>query len=136
MDGWGSSGPVLDFAGYQTRTWESEGGRVRATVMPARRSSLIGRERDLDTIADLAIHNDGRLVTLTGVGGVGKTALVHEIGRSVIERIPDGVRPVDEPRDAQSRDPLGGRPEIDQRVARPGPGAPGRCRRAYRRGRR
>ena len=95
MDGWGSSGPVLDFAGYQTRTWESEGGRVRATVMPARRSSLIGRERDLDTIADLAIHNDGRLVTLTGVGGVGKTALVHEIGRSVIERIPDGVRPVD-----------------------------------------
>ena len=68
---------------------------MRATVMPARRSSLIGRVGDVETISDLALHSDGRLVTLTGVGGVGKTTLANEVGRSVIERVPDGVRPID-----------------------------------------
>jgi predicted ATPase len=52
-------------------------------------TSLIGREAEVAEIkAALASH---RLVTLTGSGGVGKTRLVIEVGRSVLDRYPDGV---------------------------------------------
>ncbi len=68
---------------------------MRARAMPARRSSLIGRDHDLAAIGDLALHSDGRLVTLTGVGGVGKTTLGRAVGASLDDRFPDGVWPVD-----------------------------------------
>ena len=52
-------------------------------------TSLIGREADLaDITARLGSH---RLVTLTGSGGVGKTRLAIEVGRSLLDRYPDGV---------------------------------------------
>ena len=46
--------------------------------LPPRRSSFVGRTADLGEIAArLARH---AVVTLTGVGGVGKTALAVEAG--------------------------------------------------------
>jgi predicted ATPase len=52
-------------------------------------SSLIGRESELDTVAiELAAH---RLVTLTGVGGVGKTRLATEVAARLADEFPDGV---------------------------------------------
>jgi predicted ATPase/DNA-binding winged helix-turn-helix (wHTH) protein len=58
--------------------------------LPQQLTTLIGREADLaDITARLAAH---RLVTLTGSGGVGKTRLVIEAGRNVLDRYPDGVR--------------------------------------------
>src|SRR5215475_1526820 len=57
--------------------------------LPQQLTSLIGREADLAEIkARLSSH---RLVTLTGSGGVGKTRLVIEAGRGLLERYPDGV---------------------------------------------
>src|SRR5262249_61009619 len=57
--------------------------------LPQQLTSLIGREADLANIkARLGSH---RLVTLTGSGGVGKTRLAIEAGRSVLDRYPDGV---------------------------------------------
>jgi len=57
--------------------------------LPQQLTTLIGREADLaDITARLAAH---RLVTLTGSGGVGKTRLVIEAGRSLLDRHPDGV---------------------------------------------
>ena len=57
--------------------------------LPQQLTSLIGREADLAEIkARLSTH---RLVTLTGSGGVGKTRLVIEAGRGLLERYPDGV---------------------------------------------
>src|SRR5215831_15524924 len=57
--------------------------------LPQQLTTLIGREADLaDITARLAAH---RVVTLTGSGGVGKTRLVIEAGRSVLDRYPDGV---------------------------------------------
>jgi non-specific serine/threonine protein kinase len=46
---------------------------------------LIGRDRDLGMLRDLVLHGDGRLVTLTGVGGVGKTSLALEVVRTVAD---------------------------------------------------
>ena len=42
-------------------------------VLPVPRDRLIGRERDVATLA--AVLEEHRLVTLTGVGGTGKTRL-------------------------------------------------------------
>src|SRR6266700_4215360 len=57
--------------------------------LPQQLTSLIGRGADLaDIEARLGSH---RLVTLTGSGGVGKTRLAIEAGRSLLDRYPDGV---------------------------------------------
>ncbi|MET9538805.1 BTAD domain-containing putative transcriptional regulator [Streptomyces sp. NPDC006553] len=51
-------------------------GRGRAVGLPARLTSFIGRDDDLGALA--AEWGAGRLVTLTGPGGVGKTRLALE----------------------------------------------------------
>jgi non-specific serine/threonine protein kinase len=57
--------------------------------LPAPLTSFIGRERELAEVqARLA---DSRLLTLTGVGGCGKTRLALAAARSVLDRYPDGV---------------------------------------------
>jgi predicted ATPase/DNA-binding CsgD family transcriptional regulator len=57
--------------------------------LPASLTSFIGRERELVEVqARLA---GARLVTLTGVGGCGKTRLALEVARTVLDRYPDGV---------------------------------------------
>jgi predicted ATPase len=52
-------------------------------------TSLIGRESEVGEIeAAIKAH---RLVTLTGVGGVGKTRLAVEVAARLIDEFPDGV---------------------------------------------
>lgn len=61
----------------------SPGNLRRAT------SSLVGRESELDEVqAAVKAH---RLVTLTGVGGVGKTRLALEVAARLEDEFPDGV---------------------------------------------
>ena len=52
-------------------------------------SSFIGRESELDEVQ--AAVNAHRLVTLTGVGGVGKTRLATEVAARLADDFPDGV---------------------------------------------
>ena len=52
-------------------------------------TSFIGRESELDEVqAAIKTH---RLVTLTGVGGVGKTRLALEVAARLTDEFPDGV---------------------------------------------
>ena len=67
----------------------SADGAAATTNLPQQLTSLIGREADLVEVkARLSSH---RLVTLTGSGGVGKTRLSIEAGRSLLDHYPDGV---------------------------------------------
>src|SRR6201996_7574169 len=52
-------------------------------------TSLIGRESEIATID--AVVKAHRLVTLTGVGGVGKTRLALEVAAHLADEYPDGV---------------------------------------------
>jgi predicted ATPase len=50
-------------------------------VEPVVTSALIGREADLAVVTRLLQSQEHRLVTLTGLGGVGKTSLAREVRR-------------------------------------------------------
>lgn len=59
------------------------------TNAPARFSSFVGREKDLRAVGELIERN--RLVTLTGVGGVGKTRLAIETTAQMVDRYREGI---------------------------------------------
>ncbi len=52
-------------------------------------TSFIGRESEVEEVKR-ALH-EHRLVTLTGVGGVGKTRLASEVAAHLVDEFPDGV---------------------------------------------
>jgi predicted ATPase len=76
-------------AGLQTdfpalRVVDVTPGNLRSAV-----TSFIGRESEVDEVK-AALH-EHRLVTLTGVGGVGKTRLALEVASELTGEFPDGV---------------------------------------------
>ena len=57
--------------------------------LPRRTSSFVGRERELQQVVGALEH--APLVTLTGVGGIGKTRLSLQVAAEVLPRYPDGA---------------------------------------------
>lgn len=79
--------------GYES---ESPAAHLRARAqhnLPAPRNRLIGRQRDVDVVAE-ALRR-GRLVTISGPGGVGKTRLALALAQATIDSTPGGVWFVD-----------------------------------------
>lgn len=71
-------------------------GRAGAAVpnnLPAERTRFIGREAALDDAAQRL--GQARLLSLTGIGGSGKTRLALRLAAEVMARFPDGVWFVD-----------------------------------------
>ncbi|MGF1616885.1 MAG: adenylate/guanylate cyclase domain-containing protein [Acidimicrobiia bacterium] len=60
-----------------------------AVRLPEQLTSFVGRTTEIQGVLDLL--EGSRLVTLTGVGGTGKTRLAIEAARSAADRFPDGV---------------------------------------------
>lgn len=61
--------------------------------LPRPRTRFIGREKALDDCASLL--RDTRLLTLSGIGGCGKTRLAQELAHRQLNAFPDGVWFVD-----------------------------------------
>jgi predicted ATPase/transcriptional regulator with XRE-family HTH domain/Tfp pilus assembly protein PilF len=59
--------------------------------LPGEPTPLIGREHEIEVVGHLLENSNGRLLTLTGPGGVGKTRLALNVARGMSERFPDGV---------------------------------------------
>ena len=57
--------------------------------LPQQVTSFIGRERELNDVKKLL--STSRLLTVLGVGGIGKTRLSLQVAADVIDQFPDGV---------------------------------------------
>ena len=63
--------------------------RAIPNTLPRERTRFIGREQELAECADLFVTT--RLLTLTGLGGSGKTRLVVKLAEKLADGYPDGV---------------------------------------------
>ncbi len=61
-----------------------------SATLPVQLSSLVGRDEVVAEVA--ALVGSRRLVTLVGVGGVGKTRVALQVAENLISTWPDGVR--------------------------------------------
>ena len=59
--------------------------------LPLALTSFVGRAAEQAEIGGLLSSGPSRIVTLTGVGGTGKTRLALQVGGEVLERFDDGV---------------------------------------------
>jgi predicted ATPase len=79
--------PALDLARPAVRAAE----RASAARLPAPPTPTIGREADLARLRGLLVESAGRLVTVVGPGGVGKTRLALELARGIGQQFADGA---------------------------------------------
>jgi DNA-binding CsgD family transcriptional regulator len=63
----------------------------RVGRIPQQVDRFVGRKRELKMITRLLLESENRLVTLTGIGGVGKTRLAIEIAHRLSEDFTDGI---------------------------------------------
>ncbi len=60
--------------------------------LPTPRTSLIGRDREVETAVDLLRQPNVRLLTLTGAGGAGKTRLAIAVASAIASEFSAGVQ--------------------------------------------
>jgi len=84
---------ALDRARDDDVTTAPVGGAAATHNLPKQRTRFIGREKELAECAQLL--EQARLVTLTGIGGCGKTRLAVRAAQDLLERFAGGVYFVD-----------------------------------------
>lgn len=62
------------------------------TTLPAAMSEIVGREAEISLLMQRLDDTGCRLLTITGLGGVGKTTLALEVARRAEGRFQDGAR--------------------------------------------
>lgn len=89
----------LDFGDTSPLTWTSPGTLSQIPsldVSPPHNltnfpSSFIGRREDLDNIGAMLSDEQSRLITLVGIGGIGKTRLATQAAMNALRDYADGV---------------------------------------------
>jgi hypothetical protein len=71
---------------------KANGVEAPGALLPASAGRLIGRAHELARIYDQLKDGNTRLLTLCGVGGIGKTRLALEVARTLQADFADGAR--------------------------------------------
>jgi predicted ATPase len=66
-------------------------GTASKTNLPRQRMPLIGRETELQAVRQLLLNDGAALLTITGLGGIGKTRLTLEVAASLVNDFEHGV---------------------------------------------
>ena len=74
-----------------TFVWESASGAPTPNNLSVQLLPLVGREKEIAEITNLLKRDSIRLLTLTGIGGTGKTRLAFEIAAESLAEFADGV---------------------------------------------
>jgi predicted ATPase len=61
------------------------------STLPSLATAFIGREQEVSAVKELLLREDVRVVTLTGLGGIGKTRLALQVASEVSERFDGGI---------------------------------------------
>jgi predicted ATPase/DNA-binding SARP family transcriptional activator/Tfp pilus assembly protein PilF len=59
--------------------------------LPVQLTPFIGRRQEMKAVGELLLREDVRLMTLTGVGGTGKTRLALQAATSLLDHFEDGI---------------------------------------------
>jgi predicted ATPase len=70
---------------------QAKHAEARPTNIPVQRTRFVGREKEVAAAKELLLREDVRLVTVTGMGGIGKTRLAVEVASDLVERFPGGA---------------------------------------------
>src|SRR3954447_16834638 len=72
-----------------SRVTSRASARRRRQGLPAEATSFVGRRHEMAEVRRLL--SESRMVTLTGVGGVGKSRLASRVGAELQRAFPDGM---------------------------------------------
>jgi predicted ATPase/DNA-binding SARP family transcriptional activator len=75
----------------QEESLEAPQAKPKSRRMPSPATPLLGRERELAALAELVRAEGNRLVTLVGIGGIGKTRLALELVRRLAPEFRHGA---------------------------------------------
>jgi predicted ATPase len=74
-----------------SRVTQTPGDTGGALPLPVPATSIVGRDADIAATSELLRRDDVRLVTVTGMGGIGKSRLALEVAHRVQDAFPGGV---------------------------------------------
>jgi predicted ATPase len=82
-----------DLAALRDRLSEAPRKRPesRPSTLPAQRTPIVGRTREIDAVKEVLLRQDVALVTLTGPGGIGKTRLGLQVAHDLSQHFVGGV---------------------------------------------
>lgn len=76
---------------YEEKAHPKPRPRRKKTNLPDSPTSFVGRETEIAQISETLANPNARLVTIFGLGGVGKTRLALQVGRAHLNAFKDGV---------------------------------------------